>query len=360
MLDTRWHYAVVVGIDQYPRIEAGKRDLRCPLEDARRMAEWLSSRQGGNLAGRITTLTRTIPPGRTPDPVFDDINAAILKCAADFVTDRRRELRDEAARKAAWQTSRFYFYISGHGMDGQGDDAALITANATYESMNHISTRSVINRLRRHTVFGEIVVLADCCREFPAVDVQELPWDLRRFKGYEEDGFPKSFIAYASRTRKRAYEPPPGSPIKNSIFTQALLEGLEGGVPGNQVDSKSLESFLYNYVPVLARRLKTPDQNPEIKADPDIVFVQSSKSYLVTLAAGPGSPFAGLFAIDAIETVGQTVRSRVTLPVDSPGVFKGTLPTGYYLAVPSGADPFRESAAFPFRVLGEDCRAVIP
>jgi uncharacterized caspase-like protein len=360
MLDTRWHYAVVVGIDQYPRIDAGKRDLRCPREDARRMAEWLSSRQGGNLAGRVTTVTRTIPPARTPDPVFDDINSAILKCAEDFVTDRKRQLLDEAARKAAWRTSRFYFYISGHGMDGEGDDAALITANATYQSMNHISTRNVLNQLRKSTVFGELVVLADCCRDLVGTDVQPLPWDLRDFKGYNDDGLPRAFVAYASRTRKRAYEPPADSPIKNSIFTQALLEGLEGGVSGNQVDSKSLESFLYNYVPVLARRLKTPDQNPEIKADPDIIFVQNSKSYVVTLTAGPGSAFAALPAVDAVETLGQTVRSRVTLALDKPGVFKGTLSTGYYVAVASGADPFGGSPVFPFNVLGEDRNAIVP
>jgi uncharacterized caspase-like protein len=361
MLDTRWHYAVVVGIDQYPRIDAGRRDLRCPLEDARRMAQWLSSRQGGNLAGRVTTLTPTIPPGRTPDPVFDDINSAILKCAENFVTNRKQELLDEATRKAAWRISRFYFYISGHGMDGDGDDAALITANATYESMNHISTRNVLNLLRKNNVFGELVVLADCCRDLAGVDVQALPWNLSKFKGYnDDDGLPKIFIAYASRTRKRAYEPPPGSPIKNSIFTQALLEGLEGGVPGEQVDSKSLERFLYNYVPVLARKLKTPDQNPEIKADPGIIFVQSSKSYLVTLTAGPGSAFAAFPAVDAVETLGSKVMIRATLLRDKQGVFKGALPTGYYVALPVGADPYGGSPVFAFKVLGADLNVPIP
>jgi uncharacterized caspase-like protein len=360
MLDTTWHYAVVVGIDEYPRIDGGKYNLRCPLKDVQRMEQWLTSRQGGNLAGRVTTLTRTIPPGRRPPaPVFDEINSAILDCAEDFVTRRKRELPDEAARKAAWQTSRFYFYISGHGMDGEGDDAVLITANATRTSMNHISTRNVLNRLRKDNVFGEVVIMADCCRELAGVEVQPLPWDLRNYTGYKDATLPRAFVAYASRNRKKAYEPPVGSSIQNGIFTQALLEGLEGGVPGNQVDSKSLENFLYNYVPKLATQLSTPDQNPEIKADPGIIFVQSSKSYGVTLTAGPGSAIASQSAVDAVETLGRAVKSRVTLPLYAPGVFKGALPTGYYVAVPTGADPFTGSAAYPFAVLGEDRDATI-
>jgi len=139
MVDTTWHYAVVVGIDKYPAIEAGRYDLKCPIEDALRMQEWLSSRHGGNLDGRVTTLTRTIPAGRPPPaPVLDEINKAIIDCAKDFVSRRTKALKTEAARKAAWQTSRLYFYTSGHGMDGEGDDLALITANASLESLNHI------------------------------------------------------------------------------------------------------------------------------------------------------------------------------------------------------------------------------
>src|SRR5271165_1672451 len=129
MLDTTWHYAVVVGIDEYPRIENGKRNLQCPLKDAEQMQAWLTSPQGGNLdPSRVKVLTRTLPAGRNPPvPVLDEINSAILDCADDFLDRRKTSLPDEATRKKAWQNSRFYFYISGHGMDGDGDDAVLIT-----------------------------------------------------------------------------------------------------------------------------------------------------------------------------------------------------------------------------------------
>src|SRR5262249_12684820 len=356
MSDTTWHYAVVVGIDEYPQIDNGNYNLRCPLEDARRMEQWLTSPQGGNLdASRVKVLTRTVPPGRQPPvPVFDEINSAILDCAAEFVQRRKNTLPNEAARKAAWKESRFYFYISGHGMDGEGDDSVLITANATRMSMNHISTRNVLNALKTDKVFGELVVLTDCCRDLAGVIVQALPWDLRNYAGYNDPVLPRTFVARASRNRQKAYEPPPGASIKNSIFTQALLEGLQGGVPGNTVDSKNLENFLYNYVPKLATGLSSPEQNPEINADPGIVFVHSSKSYKVTLTARSGSAFAGQTAVDVLEMERAAVRSRVTLPATAPDVFTGALPTGFYAVVPEGGDPMAGALVHPLSVIGKD------
>jgi uncharacterized caspase-like protein len=356
MLDTTWHYGVVVGIDQYPKIEDGKLDLHCPIEDARRIQEWLTSHQGGNLASeRVTTLTRTVPPGRPPPaPIFDEINAAILSCAADFLKRRRQVLSTEVQRKSAWQRSRFYFYISGHGMDGDGDDAVLITANATPDSLNHISTRNVLNRLKQDRVFGEIVIFADCCRELAAVPVQALPWNLSKYAGYNDPRLPRIFAAFASRNRTSAFEPPPDSPIKNSLFTQALLEGLEGGTPGNTVNSDNLKRFLYSRVPKLAEQTSKPDQYPEIIGDDDIEFGSTSKSYRVTLKARPGSIFDGASAVDAIQMEGGMLRARVTLPASAAHRFEGTLPTGYYAVVATGDDPLQSTTVHALRVVGED------
>lgn len=356
MPGTEWHYAVVVGIDQYPRIDSGKRDLRCPVKDAERMEAWLTSPQGGNIdASRVKVLTRTMPTGRQPPvPVFDEINSAVLDTVVEFVDRRKTTLPDEAARKAAWQQSRFYFYISGHGMDGAGDDAVLITANATRASMNHISTRNVLNRLKTDKVFAELIVLADCCRDMSGVQVQDLPWDLKPYAGYNSKGLPRSFVAHASRNRKQAFEPPATSPIANSIFTHALLEGLEGGVAAAEVDSKSLENFLYNYVPKVAADASISEQDPEIRADPGIVFVKNSKDYQVRLTARAGSPFAGVAAVDALVMTAAAVTSRKTLAAISPGVFSGKLETGYYAIVPVGGDPMAGCPVHAVRVLGKD------
>ena len=355
-MDTSWHYAVVVGIDKYPRIDNGRFDLRCPPDDARKVGAWLVSSQGGNIdESRVKVLTRSTPGGRAPPvPVFDEINAAILDCVTEFVDRRTTTLPNESARKLAWQNSRFYFYVSGHGMDGDGDDAVLITANATRASMNHISARNVINQLRKHKVFGELVVLADCCRDLAGVAVQDLPWDLNNFSGFNDPVRPRSFIAYASRNLKKAFEPSKGAALENSIFTQALLEGLSGGVPGNEVNSANLADFLYNYVPKLAQQSSNSDQNPDIKADPGIIFIRTSKLYGVTITARPGSIYASLPAVDALDSAKSAEQNRNVLPAVRPGVFEGCLGTGYYAIVPPGGNPFRGSPVFPLCVLGED------
>jgi uncharacterized caspase-like protein len=356
MLESTWHYAVVVGIDQYPKIENGELNLRCPIKDAERMHEWLTARQGGNIPSeRAVLLTRTMPPDRRPPaPIFDEINSAILDAAADFVKRRKKMLPTEVARRAAWQKSRFYFYLSGHGMDGEGDDAALITANATTDSLNHISTRQVLNRLKQEHVYAEIVIFADCCRELAAVPVQVLPWNLSKYAGFNDPRLPKIFVALASRNRTSAFEPPESSPIKNSLFTQGLIEGLEGGVPGNSVNSGNLKRFLLARVPQLAQMTAKPDQYPELLGDDDIEFGSTSKSYQVTLTAQTNSAFAGMPAVDAVEMIGGVVRTRVTFPAGAGRRFEGKLPTGYYAIVPSGTDPLQSTAVHALRVLGED------
>jgi hypothetical protein len=306
----------------------------------------------------VNVLTRTLPAGRNPPvPVLDEINSAILGCAADFVKRRKTSLPDDAARKKAWQNSRFYYYVSGHGMDGDGDDAVLITANAIPESLNHISTRNVLNRLKMGKVFAELVILADCCRDLAAVTVMDLPWDLRNLGGFNDPMLPRVFVAKASRNRKKAFEPLPGAAFQTSIFTQALLEGLQGGVSGTEVNSTNLSNFLFNYVPRLAAQFSTQEQNPEIQADPDIVFVQTSKDYQVILTAGPGSPIAALPEVEALAMGPTHVQRRTALPATANGVFSGRLPTGYYAIVASGGEPGTGSPLLC--VLGEDTNANI-
>jgi uncharacterized caspase-like protein len=355
-MDATWHYAVVVGIDKYPKIEHGDRDLRCPIRDAERMTDWLTSSQGGNIPPeRVTLLTRTVPPDRHPPaPVFDEINTAILDAAEDFVKRRKKQSPSAVVQRSAWEKSRFYFYLSGHGMDGEGDDAALITANASSNSLNHISTRQVLNRLKQDHVYAEIVIFADCCRDLAPVPIQTLPWNLSRFYGFDDPRLPRTFAAFASHNRTSAYEPPANSPIKYSLFTQALIEGMEGAAPGNSVNSGNLKRYLLVRVPSLAQSANQVDQYPEFLGDDDIEFGANSKSYQVNLKANATSVFATAAAVDAVEIDRGLVRSRVTFATVASGQFQGKLPTGFYAIVDSGADPMQSISVHSLRVLGED------
>src|ERR1700751_2828241 len=69
------HYAVVVGVDQYPSYLNGKKNLNCPQNDAKAVRNWLLRADGGGLpppvAGaaespNLTLITREVPPGRPP------------------------------------------------------------------------------------------------------------------------------------------------------------------------------------------------------------------------------------------------------------------------------------------------------
>lgn len=356
-----WHYAVVVGVDQYPRINGGDFDLKCPIDDAEQIKEWLISSGGGDVhPDRVKVLTRLLPAGRNPPvPVFDEINEAIIECTEDFKRRREQKFSKQADQKEAWKQSRFYFYISGHGVDGEGDDAVLITANASLISLNHISTRSVLNKLKTSRAFADLVVWADCCRDLPTVTIQDLPWDLGE-RGYNIPKMPRSFIAYAARNRKKAYEPNGGS-SKNSIFTQVLLEGLKGGVPGKHVDSDNLRKFMLDCVPRRALELTDVEQHPEINADTGILFGKPViKDYLVKLTPRAGSVFESLPSVDILDMDNATIRSRRTFLADSDGVFIGRLETGFYGVVPPGGNPLQDgSPVQPIGVFGKDTNETI-
>ena len=342
-----WHYAVVVGIDQYPELDGGKRNLTCPLADAIEVAGWLGDPDGGQLpAQNVHLITRESPKldsRRPPVPLQEEIYRAILTVVRAFHA-AKDELPSATEQKKAWEQSRFYFYISGHGIDASGDDTVVIAANSSHDYLGmHISTRGLLNTLRKDSVFAEIVVIADACREFAYSAIAPPPFLMDRYKGFNSELGSKVFYASASRTRKKAYEPPPEAGLTHSFFTHSLLQGLRGGVVGGEVTSEKLSDFLYNDVPALTKRFLNVSQNPEISFDPGIVFVRSpQRTHEVVASTKEARQFAGVSALDAIVYAGGGVKERFGFVVDPDGfTHRVQLPGGSYLIVPQGADPLQ-------------------
>ena len=96
-------YALVIGINHYPRYQP----LNGPIEDAKRMYDWLSDQ---NTGGGVPELNRRmvlseLQPGQTrPTPVQEDVDDALMY------------LLDRAQNEAGGKARRFYFYFAGHGL----------------------------------------------------------------------------------------------------------------------------------------------------------------------------------------------------------------------------------------------------
>jgi hypothetical protein len=154
------------------------------------------------------------------------------------------------------------------------------------------------------------------------------------------------FFARASKTQQPAYEPLKEklAETPNSFFTQALLEGLKGGVPDASagVTSRNLRLYLELRVSELSQKYYNMDQYPEIAPDDYIELVPASASahYTARLKVAPDSPFAGLHALRIFSGLEDHATVK-EYPVNQtgPDVFEASLPSGLYLVTSDLTNP---------------------
>jgi uncharacterized caspase-like protein len=358
------HYAVVVGVDEYPRFRKGKQNLNCPQTDARAIRDWLVRPDGGNLppaesgaeeSPNLTLITREVPTGRQPPcPVVNEIVRAIKTTAETFYN------KYSQLDAAIWNTSRLYLFFSGHGLDAEGSDAVLLGADAEDNLFFHLSVQSIVNKFKVAKTFREIVVWTDCCRTASAITIVPVILDLTPYR-YTGAGDVQVFFARASKTQQPAYEPPKEKlmEIQNSFFTWALLEGLNGGVvrASDGVSSQNLRPYLEARVPQLSQTYyETVQQHPDITPDDDIEFVSASAHSLVfqvRLTVKPGSGFTGLKNVRIFSHLENpaTAEEHPVTSVSS-GVFEATLSNGLYLVTTDLNIP--GAPTFTFQVLGSN------
>jgi uncharacterized caspase-like protein len=347
------HYAVVVGVDQYPDFLRGKKNLNCPQNDAQAIGNWLLRADGGNLpppaAGaaqspNLMLITREVPAGRPPPcPLINEIVKAIKTAAAAY--HAKYTFQDEDGQAAIWNTSRLYLFFSGHGLDTSGDDAVLLGADTEDNLLFYVSVLDIVNKFKIAKTFREVVVWTDCCRTASAIPVGPSPLDLTAYR-FEGKGDVRVFFARASKTQQPAYEPPKEklAEAPNSFFTQALLEGLKGGVPNASagVTSTNLRKYLELRVSKLSQQYYNVDQYPEIAPDDyiELVPVPAPAYYMARLKVAPGSPFAGLDALRIFSGL-EDLATVKEYPVNktSPDVFEASLPSGLYMVTPDLTNP---------------------
>jgi uncharacterized caspase-like protein len=300
------HYAVVVGVDQYPDFLRGKKNLSCPQNDAQAIGNWLLRADGGNLpppgkggdqSPNLTLITREVPAARPPPrPLINEIVKAIKTTAAAF--HAKYALQGESGQAAIWNTSRLYLFFSGHGLDTSGDDAVLLGADTEDNLLFYVSVLDIVNKFKIAKTFRDVVVWTDCCRTASAIPVGPSSLDLTAYR-FEGKGDVRVCFARASKTQQPAYEPPKEklAEAPNSFFTQALLDGLKGGVAGASagVTSTNLRRYLELRVPELSQKYYNVDQYPEIAPDDyiELVPVAAPAYYTARLTVAPGSSFIG-------------------------------------------------------------------
>ncbi len=153
-------HAVLVGIQEYPG-SPGFGALSGPVKDVEYFERWLVDPKGGDVdpANIVKLITQTPRPD-VPVDQFPPTSAGI--------EDTIRALVLGGAGVIRRPEGRLYLYFSGHGFSDFSEKtihAALYAANAQPFNSRGICGTKYANWCRRAAVFGEIVLVMDCCRD---------------------------------------------------------------------------------------------------------------------------------------------------------------------------------------------------
>ncbi|MBI5309000.1 MAG: caspase family protein [Planctomycetes bacterium] len=260
----QWHFAVVVGINQYPDI----RDLKFAKGDAEEFAKWLEDPQGGALLeDNIAKVVADVPDGTLREDAIPTRTEVIkeLRKFRDKVDAHIKENPDD------WELTRLYFYVSGHGIAPDPRDAALLMANSGPEDYGeNIACSLLLDFLLKNQPFHEVVVFADCCRErVNGAPLVGFPWTNTE----RNNGQVLKVVGCATYFGDLAYEPSEEEAKKpdelRGYFTKALLEGLRGNASRNDagyIDSNTLGQYVVRRVGELTSH-RANKQVPTIEAD---------------------------------------------------------------------------------------------
>lgn len=345
-------YAILVGISHYP--DPGFPPLEGPPRDVQRFHDWLIDPQGGDVdPSHITTLLSPNPPPQvTPDqapPLFSDFQVAFQH----LITGGGGTLQCHS-------DNRLYLFFSGHGfceIRNQMPQAALYAANASRLFNWNIAGTLYALWAKEVAIFGEIVLVMDCCRDAEATKMlMNPPLPAISNPGAARDV--KLFCAYAAPKGGKAQERPMPE-LHNqvhSLLTHALLDAFKHATPDDQgnVTGHRIKGYLENIWPTICGDI--PADKPEVYIPPtgDIVFFRRPPARLpqkirispwqpgdvAEIFDGRNQRFATL-QLDPADSSVASIRwadeSIESVPV-SAGAVSISLPAGLYrVKLPTGA-----------------------
>lgn len=284
-------YAIVVGIDDYPRYGAKGRNLKGAVRDAKRMHDWLlDTDTGGGLDPHHCKLITS-----HGDPM------AMTQMTVDLTLDELwKKARDTEGGR------RLYFFFSGHGQSVVGPDAVTYDQSLCLpqwsQTMPHaaLNANSYPNVVQTCMPFEEIVMFLDCCR-VPSVKVRAIPSTLGCSSPLDGFDTVNKMLFFAAEPMRRAFEGEVGAEDDaddpgevHGYFTTALLEALKMGSdrPGGGIGAETLWQYLELRVPQLADdkgRRQIPRRSPLLFSD-DVVFGSASSAEDAPAAAATKPP----------------------------------------------------------------------
>jgi uncharacterized caspase-like protein len=342
--------AVVIGIRRYA--DAGPdgwiTNLNGPDNDADAVAAWLRQADGGALPAQNITTVRSAD---LPDPFPDADSVGPHQRAVENALNDVAEL-PSTAFEGQYAGRRLYVYVSGHGYAKQRDEAAIVTAEAKRARPLNVLVSSWVDWLWNAGRFQEYVLWVDTCATRAPLAYLK-PCDRSPEQSPNAAGG-RLFTAFAAGFDKVAVENQMPNGQWHSVFTYALLTGLNGGAT-TPITTSSLRDYLTNAMSSFMREDQLSNRRvakePAFGRTDELVFGQrvQQATFAVTLRFPP-SWVARRVTVSVSSTmpmVDQTVLARPEWRVQ--------LPAGVYVVFAPDHGEFH-----PFAVSGGDLDVDVP
>lgn len=263
------HYAILVGIERYPRLlDADNKPLHLKgaANDVRAVREWLLDPKGGNLnPAHIFEFKR--PDDADPDeavPGVADLERLVLD---DLDAIAQKNLDEGRGRHVG---RRIYIYMSGHGFSPGRQRACLFTADARDRNLQNVHATGWLSWLQDAGYFREFVLWVDACMDRASF---LMPRDLLAPPTPSFLTPLANFVAFAAQRPLKAVEVdiPEDGGRKHGAFTWTLLEGLRGAAAdaNGRVTGRSLADWVRNAMVGRFGEKERADGN--VAQEPDVI-----------------------------------------------------------------------------------------
>jgi Caspase domain len=225
--------ALVIGIAHYPWLNP----LDGSVRDARRVADWLVTR--GGLPG--TNLELVLSDGAAQGhPILQEIDDAFDRIFAQA--------------RSRGTARRLYVYFAGHGCSREIEHVALLMANADLQRLNRAINVSEYRDALAQRLFPEQIYLFDCCRNYDrSVTGRGPEWTFDEAIAPMQDSI--QVVLYAAGFTEYANERNLIYNHKRGLFTEALIEGLNGAAASGDLSGGDGIVSTARLIPYLRDRL---------------------------------------------------------------------------------------------------------
>ena len=224
--------ALIIAADRYD--DQKLRGLRAPARDAEELARVLGDSEVGDFQVAVSL--------NEPDHV-------VRRKLSEFFRDRRRD-------------DLLLLHVSCHGLKDEDGTLYFASSNTAVEHLEATAIPSeFVNRQMTKSRSRRIVLLLDCCfgGAFARGMVHRAGESVAIKEEFEGQG---RVVLTASRAMEYAFEGDSREgDAQPSIFTSAIVEGLESGEADRDGDSRVSIDELYDYVYDRVREA-TPNQTP--------------------------------------------------------------------------------------------------